>query len=637
MLLVSLVVERSPVADVLCVNLTMIGDHYGALGFATAGMDGPIVACYVPSVGAGVCVDKMGASLALNSRSPSSSVVVAYSRTGANSWLVLRTPVSYIGASSGSHRAIFAEAAFYYGPREPAAHTPSGRAAAMVNVYSGVFVAETRTREGFAIAYLVIGGVSSLWLSVGFAITLTRRILTHGQVAAVQTALCLTFVGFVALIIGMTNSDFQKNGAGAPLFRGFGEAAKMIFVFLLLPITRHCAIGTYCFGSSFERVIPFHILMGVTLFLIVTVHFAGMYDYFAATDFGRRKVLAWDGTDVNLPGLLAWVCMAVMVLTALFLRRKFYTIFKYSHYVLFCLVVSFAIIHQNMLGFMLIPGLLLWVVDIAWRYLRSVKAKPAITSMNVLPSSGILCVNVRVSWGSSPMPGQYVFLGCSALSFIEHPLSIVEYNAPDALLCVKLNGGSTWTQRLAEKSSSIAALGGVTVQGPFGTLQVPLERCDGVVLVAGGVGITPMLSIFKAAAAQMCVRFLDLIWVCRDSDLVDLLLPRFEAVTSSSATISIQVYATKGTSPALPILTSDVMDEQMEELLAPPKLGTVHSKIHSSGRPDFMSLLGAARKKVLPSDGVMAAYLCGPDAMMSAANKAAISCGFVTHLETFCF
>ncbi len=154
---------------------------------------------------------------------------------------------------------------------------------------------------------------------------------------------------------------------------------------------------------------------------------------------------------------------------------------------------------------------------------------------------------------SSFEPGSYAFLCVPSIDNTWHPFSIASRpGAPQTVFHIKSMGGVTWTKKLlnlarecatplrpldspkldspkktgeedavavhhlnpahgiyrvtapaANAANAVVPLGMVNVSdvkmyvyGPFGALNVNLSRCVNVVLVAGGIGITPMMSIF---------------------------------------------------------------------------------------------------------------------------------------------
>ncbi len=98
--------------------------------------------------------------------------------------------------------------------------------------------------------------------------------------------------------------------------------------------------------------------------------------------------------------------------------------------------------------------------------------------------------------------GQYVFLNVPNLSLLEwHPFSISEYFPEDESISVhvKSMGPGSWTEKLSEMCSrrEPGSHCTVAVDGPYGKLSLEITNYKCLMLVAGGIGITPMLPILS--------------------------------------------------------------------------------------------------------------------------------------------
>ena len=76
--------------------------------------------------------------------------------------------------------------------------------------------------------------------------------------------------------------------------------------------------------------------------------------------------------SVTLPtGLISLVLMLIITITALpVLRRKNYNTFYYAHLICSVIIIISASIHASTDFYFLLPGLILWIVDWAWRIFR---------------------------------------------------------------------------------------------------------------------------------------------------------------------------------------------------------------------------------------------------------------------------
>jgi predicted ferric reductase len=91
--------------------------------------------------------------------------------------------------------------------------------------------------------------------------------------------------------------------------------------------------------------------------------------------------------------------------------------------------------------------------------------------------------------------GQFVWLnvGTSPFSLAEHPFSIGSAPSAGKSLSFVIKEFGDFTAGLGQIEAGTRAY----VDGPHGNLTVPAERGRGIALIAGGVGIAPLLSILR--------------------------------------------------------------------------------------------------------------------------------------------
>eukprot|EP00658_Telonema_sp_P-2_P006485 TRINITY_DN12455_c0_g1_i4.p1 TRINITY_DN12455_c0_g1~~TRINITY_DN12455_c0_g1_i4.p1 ORF type:complete len:357 (+),score=85.38 TRINITY_DN12455_c0_g1_i4:143-1213(+) len=172
-----------------------------------------------------------------------------------------------------------------------------------------------------------------------------------------------------------------------------------------------------------------------------------------------------------------------------------------------------------------------------------------------------------------------------------HPFSIAEFTPHTekksgngggiATFYIKSMGNSTLTgtwfahaleQQNKKSGGDDASSPSAIVMGPYGSLTVPLESCGHIVLAAGGIGITPMLSTLQYIANQVNtapksdehvdlkllprLKSVTLIWSVRDQEVYDLIAPRLEHHANRirsrqrGITVDLQMYVTRSKAAA---------------------------------------------------------------------------------------
>ena len=107
-----------------------------------------------------------------------------------------------------------------------------------------------------------------------------------------------------------------------------------------------------------------------------------------------------------------------------------------------------------------------------------------------------------------PGPGQFVFLSVPKIGLLSHPFSVASIDTETGLLNLYIkdmsNSKKGATKRFTSKLRQLAKRVGrgeleakdisIWVQRPFGRLMPTPPAYGSVLLLAGGIGITPLLS-----------------------------------------------------------------------------------------------------------------------------------------------
>ena len=156
--------------------------------------------------------------------------------------------------------------------------------------------------------------------------------------------------------------------------------------------------------------------------------------------------------------------------------------------------------------------------------------------------------------------GQYVFINIPNISpFQWHPFSISNpLNHPSTVFYIK-NMYRGWTKRLNEiaSTSSCVTKLNIAIEGPYG-ITLDFENYDHIVLIAGGVGITPLHNIFftlyhevlshgssQLNISRKPIPSIELWWINRRADAFSYYIDSFKQFQNSPIQFfKIKLYAT---------------------------------------------------------------------------------------------
>lgn len=94
-------------------------------------------------------------------------------------------------------------------------------------------------------------------------------------------------------------------------------------------------------------------------------------------------------------------------------------------------------------------------------------------------------------------PGQFIFIIIPSISYIPHPFSIV--SLPDQFgnefaIYIKNMENNSFTEKVHLLSLTGSKFN-ILTYGPFGNPTINIEDYKVIILVAGGIGITPIISL----------------------------------------------------------------------------------------------------------------------------------------------
>ncbi|KAF3432944.1 hypothetical protein FNV43_RR24046 [Rhamnella rubrinervis] len=352
-----------------------------------------------------------------------------------------------------------------------------------------------------------------------------------------------------------------------------GYIGNICWAFLFFPITRWSSILPLV-GLTSESSIKYHIWLGHLSMILFSAHTVGFIIYWAMTN-QMSEMLEWSKTWVsNVAGEIAIVLAIAMWVTSFpSVRRKTFEVFFYTHH-LYILYIFFYVLHVGAHYLcMILPGIFLFLIDRYLRFLQS-RNRVRLLSARVLPCHTVE-LNFSKSDGLTYNPTSIMFINLPRISkFQWHPFTVSSNsNMETDKLSVVIKTEGSWSQKLYKELSSSPEHLEVSVEGPYGHTSLHFLKHESLVMVSGGSGITPMISIIREIIFQSSIQTrkhvprVHLICAFKNSadlSMLDLLLP----ISGSPAEISgvelqIDAYVTRVKEQA-PI---DVENEKLSQTI----------------------------------------------------------------------
>jgi predicted ferric reductase len=364
--------------------------------------------------------------------------------------------------------------------------------------------------------------------------------------------------------------------------------------------------------------------------LLVLMHFVAVLIDPGYVPFQLIRDPIGDYKIVFAYGFFAFMLMLLVFVTSLpQIRRRFFEVFYYIHHV-FIAIWVLAILHNSsaLHQAILIVPFALWGLDRLVRCYRGRVRSHKLIKSQIIADALRLEFQGPITSCCPPVQtesGSYAFINCPAVSWLQwHPFSISSRaDAEHFTFHIKNMGAGTFTKALHEHFEKNPNAK-VYVDGPYGHCAVRFEEYSSIVLVAGGVGVTPMAAILD-----------DLYEKCKSGKKP----PRLENVIFCW---SVQAKE-----------TIQWMDDLVKKIQASPEPVTgcrfdvqvfvtrekQDSAFYKAGRPKYEAIFDAAER---PKDGAgkewnIGVLACGPEPMVCDVQKLSQIRKVDFHKEIFAF
>ena len=363
--------------------------------------------------------------------------------------------------------------------------------------------------------------------------------------------------------------------------------------------------------------LQYHRWIGTATVAHATVHISYNIQHYIATDQLASSFIA---ARIRV-GIMSWICLAVIFITAFpVVRRKAFEVFYYAHFLFFIFVVG-ALYHTTKGPEFLLPGLGLWVIDRAIRFIYNFR-RIQVDSVSFYEGG---LTKLKISGVQTTSPAQIIFAQIPAVSFLNwHPFTVAsadnDVNKKAVIAIRGLGGFTTKVQNAVESSKEQPghsdAFNKIRIDGPYGVGRIQWGYHPLTVLVAGGIGITPGISIassiIKAAStgSMQQAAHIHLLWVVKEechinwwSEELDELC-HVASASDNQINLDVTIHVTKAAAQ-----DGLSMEEKAWKTLP--------------GRPDVKSWLGNVKANNLGNDAAL--NVCGPRSLILETRKGAVA------------
>nr|XP_043605973.1 ferric reduction oxidase 8, mitochondrial [Erigeron canadensis] len=397
-----------------------------------------------------------------------------------------------------------------------------------------------------------------------------------GVLSAMEVIVISIFIIFLAwtFYIRISN-DFEKMMPDKSLklniwqFKMFrvatrcGLLAEACLALLLFPIMRGMTVFQF-FGIQFEASVRYHIWLGTMMLSFATLHGAGTLFIWGIKNQIQDEIWKWQKTGrIYLAGEISLVAGLVIWITSLpQVRRKRFEIFYYTHHLYIIFIVFFLFHTGDRHFYMVFPAIFLYVIE---RLLRIIQSRPetCIISARIFPFRAIELILPKEP-GLKYTPTSIIFLKIPCISkFQWHSFSIASSSiVDDDTLSVIIKCDGSWTNSLYDIVQGMSNDGHqrvhrcipVSVEGPYGPASTDfLSKYDSLLLVAGGIGVTPFLSILQETFSVHRKNFptkVQLVHIMKKRTSVGLLYSLLPLLTNKSTNefeLKVKAYVTQET------------------------------------------------------------------------------------------
>ncbi|CAK4136211.1 unnamed protein product [Aphanomyces euteiches] len=430
-----------------------------------------------------------------------------------------------------------------------------------------------------------------------------------------EVLVVLVYIGGLVAVAVSVQNKFSSLSGGHQLAFISGHIALVALAFLLLPVAR----GQHweaIFGSSHERILKMHRWLGILCFVASLIHLiAALINHanIASTEsYGVQQVK-------TLFGLVAFICFLTMtVLSIEPIRRRWYETFYYHHRVASVIGLVFVLLHSKTVQYAMILPLVIYVLSGLFRFRAFFNRFDASIKVH---GTNIMLLKLPVTpqttkWATTANPCAFFWVNVPSVSRLEwHPFSaIVTPDGQSIAFCMKAPTPKGFVAKVvlqAIQATDSCKLS-IVVGGPYGKPALDVNNYANLVLIAGGIGVTPMVNLINQFRHSQSKTLLHLVWVVREPEellaVEDVMFPLPDNVKAA-------FYVSGATA------RGSIVNSAGDDV------------VYAEGKPVLDEIINTSRF-TNQSVGVLA---CGPPGLVHEAQWFSHNCGYDFHKEIFTF
>ena len=218
-----------------------------------------------------------------------------------------------------------------------------------------------------------------------------------------------------------------------------------------------------------------------------------------------------------------------------------------------------------------------------------------------------------------------------------HPFSVSAVEDDVLTFHIKANGVGSWTRNLFSSvvSSDYPSKILVALDGPYGCMNINPTSYSRIIIIAGGIGITPFLPVIRSQM-QLPEKQIHLIWSMRDKELLSIIFNDTCLGLKSSSSLKVKVHLTANSPQSLNSYFNIMPDATSGSSVCDFDASSAERVTLMCGRPNLSVTIADLVASLSPTEAKSTCILvCGPSNMSNEVVRSAVLFGIDYHRETF--